>query len=198
MTPAAIDLAMVVPGFADPVHDSQRAFRAILDALSRPGRLARLTAPARPPVGLDRAAAAAVLALADPDTPLWLDGVAAEAADWFRFHCGCPRAARPEKAVFAVVPGASVRLAEFSVGEPEQPEKSATVIATVRKLEPGGSWRLAGPGINGEARIGVEGLPPGFLHDWRRNAALFPCGVDVLLTAGDLALGLPRTVRIEA
>lgn len=197
MRGGAVNLATLAPGFADPVHDAQRVFRAVLDALSRPGRLARLTSPTAPPAGLDRAAAAAVLALGDPDTPLWLDGAAADAADWFRFHCGCPCAARPQDAVFAVVPGASLHLADFATGATEQPERSATVIAAVRKLEAGGGWRLSGPGVEGETRVGVDGLAPGFLEEWRRNAILFPCGVDLLLTAGDLALGLPRTVRIE-
>ena len=198
MSAGAVDLDALAPGFADPVHDSQRAFRAILDALSRPGRLARLTAPLSPPAGLDRTAAAAVLALADADTPLWLEGAAAGAADWFRFHCGCPRASQPQDAVFAVVPGERLRLADFDIGTPEKPERSATVIAIVQALRPAGCWRLAGPGVDGEGQVGVEGLAPGFLDDWRRNAALFPCGVDVLLAAGDLALGLPRTVQIEA
>ena len=198
MTEGAIDLAALDPGFGDPVHDSQRAFRAILDALSRPGLLARIEAPLSPPPGLGRAAAAAVLALADSDTPLWLEGPAAEASDWFRFHCGCPLAGGPQDAVFAVVPGERLRLADFAAGSPEFPERSATVIATVGSLQPLGPWRLSGPGVRREVPIGIEGLPDGFLDDWERNAALYPCGVDLILAAGHLALGLPRSVRIEA
>jgi alpha-D-ribose 1-methylphosphonate 5-triphosphate synthase subunit PhnH len=194
----AVNLPGLEPGFADPVHGAQRTFRTVLDAFARPGRLARVTEPASPPRGLGRAAAAAVLALADADTPLWLEGAAGAAADWFRFHCGSPLAPHPQGAAFAIVSGASLRLDAFAAGEPEQPERSATVIAEVRDLRREGAWRLSGPGVNGEARVGVDGLPLGFLEDWGRNAAAFPCGVDLLLTAGDLALGLPRTVRIEA
>ena len=197
MSGLSMNLAGLAGGFDDPVHDSQRAFRAILDALSRPGRLARLVAPATPPTGVDRAAAGAVLTLADPDTPLWLDERAAAAADYFRFHCGCPRAACRRDATFALVHGADLRLADFAPGTPEEPERSATLVVMVESLAPEGAWRLRGPGIDGVARVEATGLPADFLAQWRNNAAGFPCGVDLLLTAGDLALGLPRTVRIE-
>ena len=49
------------PGFADPVLDAQASFRAILEAMSRPGRIQRIDARITPPAPLCTAAAAALL-----------------------------------------------------------------------------------------------------------------------------------------
>ena len=78
---------MLRPGFADPVLDSQACFRAVLDALSHPGRIATLAALDSPPP-LDPATAAVVLTLVDAESPLWLDDAAGAARDWIGFHCG--------------------------------------------------------------------------------------------------------------
>ncbi len=70
--------------------DSQACFRAVLDAMARPGTVHTPGTPAEPPAPLHRATAAALLTLVDVDTPLWLDDEAAAAADWIAFHCGAP------------------------------------------------------------------------------------------------------------
>jgi alpha-D-ribose 1-methylphosphonate 5-triphosphate synthase subunit PhnH len=43
----------------------------------------------------------------------------------------------------------------------------------------------------------VDGLPRDFVSIWRRNHALFPCGIDLVLCAGDRLTALPRTVTVE-
>ncbi|MBP0573397.1 phosphonate C-P lyase system protein PhnH, partial [Mycobacterium tuberculosis] len=77
-------------GFAAPVLDAQATFRAVLDALARPGTVMALTRPGLvPPPGLPAAAAAVLLALADRDTPVFLAGGRAHpAAHWLAFHTG--------------------------------------------------------------------------------------------------------------
>mgnify|MGYP003661823468 CR=1 FL=1 len=90
----------LIPGFADPVHDSQRTFRAILDAMAHPGRIVALPVRVKPPKPLRCAATAVALTLFDHDTPVWLDTTVAEsgqAMDYLRFHCGCPFVDGPGK-----------------------------------------------------------------------------------------------------
>ncbi len=181
------------PGFADPVLDAQASFRAVLEAMSRPGRVQAVVAPPELPPGLSPAAAAMLLTLVDAATPLHLTA-GAEAEAWVRFHCGCPLV-EVQDAVFVLDPAA--RLEALDAGTEEEPENGATLILEVAGLEEGRGWRLRGPGIRGEHRLQVRGAPEGFLAAWARNRARFPRGVDVILCAGVQIAALPRTVQIE-
>ena len=64
------------PGFADPVADAQSCFRAVLDAMARPGRICIRSGTMAAPPPLCAAAAAVLLTLVDHETPLWLDPAA--------------------------------------------------------------------------------------------------------------------------
>ena len=183
------------PGFADPVHDSQACFRAVLDAFARPGTLHAVAAPDGPPPPLHRATAAALLTLLDADTPLWWDDGAAAAAPWIAFHCGAPRAGLGDAAfVLALGP---VPLDALRAGTDDAPEDGATLILQVAALGEGRALRLSGPGLQHPAPFAAAGLPDGFVAEWARNRARFPRGVDVVLCAGDRLAALPRTVLIE-
>ena len=180
-------------GFADPVLDAQACFRAVLEAMSRPGRVQLLTALPETPPGLSPAAAAVLLALVDADTKLALAaGDAAEA--WVRFHCGASLVAA---GAAQFVLDASARLTDLDAGTEEEPERGATLILEVATLAEGRGWRLTGPGIRDAHRLHVTGAPTGFLRDWALNHARVPRGVDVILCAGDRIVALPRSVVIE-
>ncbi len=187
------------PGFADPIFDSQRMFRRLLEAMSYPGRIVDAGLHASAPAPLASAAAAVCLSLADYETPVWLDAAAQPVRDWLRFHCGCPNVAAPGQARFGIVTDAAAipTLAAFDPGTDEYPDRSATLIIEVDALTPGGGLRLTGPGIRAETRLTVEGLPLRIWGEWRENRALFPGGVDLILTCGDRLAALPRTVKVE-
>ena len=188
---------MLSPGFADPALDAQRCFRAVLEAMSRPGRVQRLAEGVlEPPAPLGLAAAAVLLSLTDADTPVWLDAEAAVAADWLRFHAGCPLVAAPGDAAFVMACGAMPPLDSVNTGTEEAPHESATLLVQVAALDRGVTLRLSGPGIAREHRLRVAGLPPDFGLRWARNGAGFPRGVDLILCAGAALAALPRTVRI--
>ena len=95
--------AILGNGFDDRPRQSAVAFRAVLDALARPGRVREVTG-AVPPAGLSVAAGVLLLTLADAETPLWLperlrDGPVAE---WLRFHTNAPFVCERGQAMFAV------------------------------------------------------------------------------------------------
>jgi alpha-D-ribose 1-methylphosphonate 5-triphosphate synthase subunit PhnH len=182
-------------GFADPVLDAQQGFRAILDAMSHPGRIAQVGGVTAPdPLGT--AAASALLTLVDHETPLWLDPDAASVRQWIEFHCGAPIVSRIDACAFALALSLP-DLASLPSGTHESPETSATVICQIESFDAGDVFRLTGPGLRESTMLRVKGLPSGFVSIWRSNHALFPCGIDLILCAGDRLTALPRTVSIE-
>ena len=189
-------MTAILPGFTDPVADAQAAFRAVLDAMSRPGRLVQTGAGLHPPAPLCRAAGAILLTLLDADTPVWLDAAFGPARDWIAFHCGAPAADAP-RARFAAGFGLPP-LHRFDAGTDEAPETGATLVVQVSRLGAGTPYRLRGPGIPDEGSLLVDGLPERFVQDWAENHEQFPRGIDLLLCAGTSLVALPRSVRVDA
>lgn len=191
----------VRPGFADPVLESQHVFRVILEAMSRPGTIGEICCSFDCLKPLDSATAAVVLALADYETPVWLDASAAtdEAIAHLRFHCGCPLADDPRQAVFAVIADPSVMppATDFCLGDDAYPDRSTTLIVQVPALTGGTASVLRGPGIATSQIFAPQGLPAAF-PDWARdNHAHFPRGVDFVFTSGRRIMALPRSTRLE-
>jgi alpha-D-ribose 1-methylphosphonate 5-triphosphate synthase subunit PhnH len=189
----------IAPGLADPPHDAQRLFRAVLDGFSHPGRIVALPHPTG--VGpLSAAATAFVLTLVDRDTPLWLAPSfdVAPVRDFVRFHTGAPLVEREGEALFALVtPDRAPLLDGFAVGSDPYPDRSATLIVEVPSLSTGPARTLRGPGIEDRATARIAGLPSSFWSEWTANHALFPCGVDAVFTAGAELLALPRSIAID-
>jgi alpha-D-ribose 1-methylphosphonate 5-triphosphate synthase subunit PhnH len=185
-----------LPGFADPVADAQRTFRAVLDALAHPGRVHRLGERLQPPAPLARATAALLLTLVDAETPLWLAADFYAARDWIVFHCGAPITDDSRAAAFAVA-APLPHFSTLSAGTDEAPESSATLIVQVAGFHAGQELRLSGPGLRAPATLIVDGLPKNFAAIWAENHALYPRGLDLLLVAGAELAALPRSVTVE-
>jgi alpha-D-ribose 1-methylphosphonate 5-triphosphate synthase subunit PhnH len=188
--------AISLPGFADPVAEAQATFRAILDAMARPGGLHSVGRSLTAPAPLDPSTAAVLLTLVDNETPLWIDPAAAAARDWLEFHCGAAIVEAPDRAVFALALSLP-DLAALPAGSHEAPESSATLILQIGSLETGVRYRLSGPGLREPATFAVSGVPRDFASIWQRNHALYPRGVDAVLCAGTTLTALPRSVSIE-
>jgi alpha-D-ribose 1-methylphosphonate 5-triphosphate synthase subunit PhnH len=196
------------PGFTDPAQQSQRAFRAILDALAHPTRPFSIAGPVQPPRPLSSAAAAIGLTLCDADTPVFLDaaltadGTDGTVAAWFAFQTGAPVHTDHTQAVFVFATGFErlPPLADLAAGTHEQPHRSATVVLDLAGPGPRRDGpeeerlRATGPGINGHSAFSA---PRGFVEVWHRNTSRFPLGVDFLLVEDAQVTGLPRTTRLE-
>jgi alpha-D-ribose 1-methylphosphonate 5-triphosphate synthase subunit PhnH len=191
---------MTAAAFKDPALGAQAAFRTLLEALARPGTLRTMGADLpTPPAGIGAGLYAAILALADFETTVWLAPELAAAAEDLRFQLGAKLVEAPADAAFALAAEGSALppLGEFAQGDDADPDRSTTLLVEVRALRTESGWRLTGPGIAGETRLDVAGPPADFPAQWAANHARFPRGVDVFLFVGATVVGLPRTTLIR-
>jgi alpha-D-ribose 1-methylphosphonate 5-triphosphate synthase subunit PhnH len=152
------------PGFTDPVRDAQAVFRAVLDALARPGIPRPLPSGLKPPAPLTPELAAVALALADPDTPVWLDTTLAASPDvaaFLRFQTGAPMTLDAGEAAFALLrdPSGLPPFDVFAQGSPEYPDRSTTIVVAVERFADAPPIRLTGPGVKGWASFAARRCP---------------------------------------
>jgi len=194
-------MSAVAAGFAEPVLAAQATFRAVMDAMARPGAVCRLGG-IDAPAPLSPVAAAIALTLVDYETPCWLDAPLAaspEVARFISFHTGARLTADLAEAAFAFVAAPAVMppFAMFAQGSAEYPDRSTTLVLQVAHLAVGDGMVLRGPGIDGARRLAASPLPADFLDQFTENRAQFPRGVDILLAANDTVAGLPRSLHVE-
>ncbi|MGW4123084.1 phosphonate C-P lyase system protein PhnH [Nocardia sp. NPDC004711] len=188
-------------GFAEPASEAQGVFRAVLQALARPTTPQRIAAAVAPPPPLGTVSGAIALTLCDAQSPVWLDRTLRASDDvvaWLAFHTGAPLVEDPADAlfVFASSPSAVPPLARLAQGSDVEPHRSSTLLIDTTAAEPTGVFTASGPGINGSTTWDSVGLPDGFVPQWQANHALFPRGVDLLLTGENTVVGLPRTTEL--
>ena len=192
----------VAPGFSEPVHDAQACFRAIMNALARPGLRQRLdAADLAPPEPLSATAAAIALTLLDYDTPVWLDKplmASGPVKAFLRFHTGAPIVAEPVEAAFAIVsdPAHMIPVAGFNQGSAEYPDRSTTLILAGQTFKADQTVVLTGPGVKTAETFATAPLPPVFWDQAVSNSQQFPRGVDLIFAGDGQIAALPRSTRI--
>jgi alpha-D-ribose 1-methylphosphonate 5-triphosphate synthase subunit PhnH len=192
---------MIGSGFADPVHSAQAAFRAVLEAMSRPGTVHAIGVNVTAPQPLSPAMAAVALTLCDQDTPVWLDAAlraAQDVAAWLRFHCGTRIVDDASAAgfAFAADPRALPAFDNFNLGSADYPDRSTTLVLRVESFAAGQALMLEGPGIKSGQALRADPLPQDFAKRLRQNRELFPRGVDLILASVTEIAALPRSVRL--
>lgn len=189
----------LLPGFTQPVHQSQQVFRLILKALSEPG--SRVILPVndgwRP---LGKAATGVLLTLADAETPLAIspDLGSDSVINNLRFHTGAPLAERPALAGLAVFDNrlTAAQLEALPYGTDISPELGAMVLVQIDSLDHGAALRLSGPGIE-HPRRAAPALPAPLLDYLINRPRRFPLGLDFLLACDDGLMAIPRTTHVE-
>lgn len=195
----SLTLEGVSPGFANPVADSQRVFRRVLDAMSRPGRLIELDSGVVVASSNLTSASALALTLLDFETSVLVALGADDErfANWLRFHCGCPITTEPKSAAYALVLADLLPpVDQFYAGDPKYPDRATTLIVVCAALEGGQAIHLEGPGMAETREISPVGLPEDFWSQVRADRSAFQLGVDIILTSGDQIIALPRSTRI--
>jgi alpha-D-ribose 1-methylphosphonate 5-triphosphate synthase subunit PhnH len=195
-------VAELPSGFADKVLSAQSTFRAVMDAMARPGSIQRITAATGMPHPLMPGTAAVALTLFDHDTPIWLDHAMAATADvakWLKFHTSAPVITDSSVASFALIgdPKNLLPFERFALGSSEYPDRSTTLILQVESLAQGPAVKLSGPGIDGSTTLRAAIAPDDLLERLAANATLFPRGVDLVLVHDDAIAAIPRTTRLE-
>jgi alpha-D-ribose 1-methylphosphonate 5-triphosphate synthase subunit PhnH len=181
----------------DPVHDTRETFRALLDAMSRPGTVERV--PAGP---ADRAV---VAALVDHEVSFHTaDEKLAEALAAEGRYQPAPPA---EAAVVHARDRPDWDVRELRRGSLREPSGGATVVYRVASLAAesesesaadgdGTAVRLTGPGVPGE-RVAAVGLAPGELTALAKAQSTYPRGVDAVFAADERLLAVPRSASVE-
>lgn len=182
-------MTLLAGGLTDAPTQSADGFRVLMQAMARPGTIHTL-ALAHPPAPMGRAAGTILLLLADPTTPLHLADAPDAIRDWLRFHAGCPFSAPQDAALAQGRWTDLLPLDRFPMGLPDYPDRSATLIVELDRLDDDGP-RLTGPGIRDHARLSLPDAAA-----FRANRALFPMGLDFILTCGDRLACLPRSTIV--
>ena len=191
---------MTEHGFSNVAVQSAYAFRAIMRAMARPGRVLELGTNLEAPEPLLASTAAVALTLCDFQTPIWLapDLLNDKVLHYLRFHSGASITSEPDKAqfLFCTVERTRPAASMLMQGTHEYPDRSATLVIQVTGFL-SGDVTLSGPGINGSESFGVSGLDAAFWAAMAENHARFPTGIDVIFAAPGLVAALPRSTEIR-
>lgn len=191
MCATATSTSAMQGGFNDMPTEAARQFRAIMNAIARPGRIEILDG-ATPPAPMSVAAGVMVLTLCDPDTGLYLAGDhdTADVRAWVQFHTGA-LIVSAEEADFAIGRwDALAPLNAYAIGTPDYPDRSATLIVEMDAVSADGAT-LTGPGIKDMAHLSLPETGA-----FQKNAQLFPLGLDFFFCAQNRLASLPRTTKV--
>ncbi|WP_136689616.1 phosphonate C-P lyase system protein PhnH [Halorhabdus amylolytica] len=173
-----------------PVEDTRRTFRALLSAMSRPGTVESVPAPA------DRAV---VSTLVDHEMSLATDDdrLRETLASRGRLHTQPVERA----AVVHATDHTGWDVRECARGTLSEPADGATVIYRVPTIVPepdqnAATLTLTGPGVDGRRRLSIE-LPESELDALAAAQDPYPRGVDAIFACDARIAAVPRSATLE-
>lgn len=168
----------------------QCVFRELVETFSRPGEVRDLVGW----IEGTTAQRAMLATLMDGETTLADPHGQIAASDWLLLQA--KRGTR-ESARYVIANGRRAPDFQPALGSLESPEFGATLLIEVDAVGSGPlSLKLAGPGIDGQRELRLNGLHADWLlrrADW---VVSFPLGVDILLSDATRIVALPRTTRV--
>ena len=175
----------------------QRTFRRLLDAMARPGVIEQLEPHDQG--GIHAAAVSLLEAVLDHEVTFVVCPAEAATTETILRTTGSRVAPLPE-ADYVLGSGQAIAdaLRDAKEGDPEFPDRGATVIATVGSVDSGGSLVIRGPGIPGSRALAVDGFGPDLQALFAERNREVPLGIDLVLVAPDGRFAcLPRYTRIQ-
>lgn len=173
----------------DPVHDTRRTFDGLLEAMSRPGTVHAVPAPA------DHAV---VATLVDHEVTLATDDETLRAAlsDQGRIK----RAPFEEADIVHAREHIGWEVQDCKRGSLTEPSDGATIVYRVDTLDDdasdGTTLHLSGPGVDGTTTLSVA-LPETELSALAAAQSDYPRGVDTIFATEYRVAALPRSVTME-
>jgi len=180
--------------------NSSRNFRAILDAMAKPGHVLPFDQQVEAPSPLFSTAASVIQTLCDFQSPIWLgrEFAAGDISRFIKFHTGAALTGDPEAASFAVLQASEdiPKLSAFSKGSHEYPDHSTTLIVQVNDFN-ADSVAFSGPGLKKMVGFGAHGLSHKFWQQMIANNQQYPLGLDVIFVSKSAIACCPRSTRIQ-
>jgi alpha-D-ribose 1-methylphosphonate 5-triphosphate synthase subunit PhnH len=173
-------------------------FRNLLQAFARPGSVRSAFHGVS---DRDHALEFVACSLLDGESSLGVLGdTDLEIASRIQRLTGCV-SCNPGSADFVLAGNGSTlgRLIDLRTGDPDYPDRGATVVYLVDEIRPeGGVWSWRGPGIPDTIRPLLDGLHPSELPALREINHSYPLGLDALFVdrAGRIT-ALPRSTRLS-
>lgn len=175
----------------EPVHDTRATFRALCDAMGRPGTVQSV--PATP------SDHAVVATLVDNEVTVHTpdDAVREALAAAGRYE---PAPATTADVVHADGPPTwDVR--DLERGSLLEPSDGATVVYRVETIDEGATGAttavtVTGPGVPAVRTVGVS-LPGPEIEALSEAQSTYPRGVDAIVAAGDRVVAFPRSLSLE-
>ncbi len=191
---------MITEARFDPVFDCQQVFKALMNALARPGVVASIRPSIEKLPAEHAPLVASGLTLLDNWRKFAVFGCDALARQLRELTYGVP--APLEEADYIFIPlscsGAFREvLSRAKPGTLPEPHKSATVFIMLERLTGGQPAWLRGPGVDGSLEISLPEEGQAWLRARQEMAFEFPCGIDLIfLTPQGDVLGAPRKITM--
>jgi alpha-D-ribose 1-methylphosphonate 5-triphosphate synthase subunit PhnH len=115
------------------------------------------------------------------------------------FYTGAPLADAPGLADFVAIPRPAdiPALKSLRLGSDFGPEAGCTLLIEAEDLISGEGFSISGPGILGRKKFEAKGVPHAFWAQRWELQDIYPRGIDVIFTAGNVISALPRTTQLE-